>query len=380
MVDSRAARGLILLSVNNSWNVLNFRANVVRRLQTEGFAVGVISPQDAHAGRLADLGVLHIPVPIDSKGLSPLADLALLRRYVGILRRHRPAALLAWTIKPNVYGSIAARLLGIPVINNVSGLGTAFIRRGLLTRVVSLLYRLAFARSATVFFQNPDDRRMFVAEGLVAERRTALLPGSGIDTERFAPRPSAATTGEGLTFLMIARLLRDKGVVEFVDAARAIRTEHPDVRFQILGAVDAANRTAIGRDVLADWLAEGVVTHLGEAEDVRSAIAAADCVVLPSYREGMPRALLEGAAMAKPLIATRVPGCVEVAREGENALLCEVRDARSLADAMRRMIDLPAERRRAMGQAGRRIAVTEFGDAIVADRYVAAIEAALGTA
>ena len=372
------APGLVLLSVNNSWNVLNFRANVVRRLQAEGFAVGVISPQDAHAGRLAELGVLHIPAAIDSKGLSPAADMRLLARYVGILRAHRPVAFLGWTVKPNVYGSIAAHMLGIPVINNVSGLGTAFIRRGPLTALVSLLYRLAFARSATVFFQNPDDRRLFVDKGLVTEGRTALLPGSGIDTTRFAPTSVSTGADDGaFIFLMIARLLRDKGVLEFVEAARIVRRDRPQARFRIVGALGAENRTAIPREELAEWVAEGVVTHLGEAEDVRPAIAAADCVVLPSSREGMPRALLEGAAMAKPLIATRVPGCIEVAREGENALLCEVRDAGSLAEAMKRMIDLPADARRTMGEAGRKIAVSEFDEAIVADRYVEALEAAL---
>lgn len=369
-------RRLILLSVNNSWNVLNFRASLVRRLQAEGYEVAVASPPDAHAPDLAGLGVAHIPVAIDSKGLSPLADLRLFFRYWSILRRHRPAAFLAWTIKPNIYGSLAAHFARVPVVNNVSGLGTAFIRKGPLTTLVSFLYRLAFSRSATVFFQNPDDRALFVGGGMVDGARTALLPGSGIDTDRFAPvdRPHGR---EPFTFLLIARLLRDKGVIEYVEAARHLRANGIVARFRILGALDAENRTAIDRETLAAWLEEGVVEHLGQAADVRPAIAAADCVVLPSYREGMPRALLEGAALAKPLIATRVPGCVEIAREGVNALLCEARDAASLADAMRRMIALPADQRRAMGEAGRRIAVAEFADAIVTDRYLAAVAAAV---
>lgn len=370
-------RRLILLSVNNSWNVLNFRAGLVRRLHEAGFDVGVISPADAHAGQLAALGVVHIPAAIDSKGLSPVRDLQLLYRYVRILRHHRPAAFLSWTIKPNVYGSIAAHLLGIPVINNVSGLGTAFIRRGPLTALVSLLYRLAFARSATVFFQNPDDRALFFSKRLVAVKRTAILPGSGIDTQRFAPVAEARAPGYPFTFLLIARLLRDKGAGEYVEAARRLRAARSDVRFQILGAVGAANRTAIGRPELDGWVGEGVIEHLGEADDVRPFIAAADCVVLPSYREGMPRALLEGAAMAKPVIATRVPGCVEIARDGENALLCEPRDAGSLVEAMTQMLDLSDNARRALGAAGRRIAVAEFDESVVADRYLAALSAAL---
>lgn len=371
-------RRLVVLTVNNSWNILNFRMGLVRRLQQEGYEVGVVSPTDAHAARFAPLGIRHFPAAIDSKGLSPLRDLRLLLAYLAVLRRHRPAALLGWTIKPNIYGSLAAHLLGIPVINNVSGLGTAFIREGLLTRLVSVLYRLAFARSATVFFQNAVDRQLFVERRLVAERRTALLPGSGIDTDRFAPpAEKAPEAGDPFTFLLVARLLRDKGVVEFVEAARLVRARHPSTRFRILGSLDAANRTAISRAELQAWVGEGIVDHLGEADDVRPYVAAADCVVLPSYREGMPRALLEGAALAKPLIATDVPGCTEIARDGVNALLCAVRDGPSLADAMVRMIELPDGQRRAMGAAGRQIAVTEFAEHLVTEPYMAALAEAL---
>ena len=371
---------LIILSVNNSWNILNFRAGLVRRIQAAGYAVAVVSPDDAHATRLADLGVVHLAAAVDSKGLSPVADLELLARYRAIFREHRPAALMTWTIKPNIYGSIAAHMSGIPVINNVSGLGTVFIRRSLVTAIVSTLYRLAFSRSATVFFQNPDDRHLFIEKRLVAESRTTLLPGSGIDTCKFAPSVRSTDQGDvsqAFTFLLVARLLRDKGIGEYVQAARMVRGRYPGARFQILGVADADNRTAISRQELAAWMDEGVISYLGAAEDVRPHIGAADCIVLPSYREGMPRALLEGAALAKPLIATRVPGCTEIARDGVNALLCTVRDPVSLAAAMTRMVELPPERRQQMGLAGRRIAITEFDEGIVTDRYMAALDRAL---
>ncbi|HEU0044543.1 glycosyltransferase family 4 protein [Sphingomonas sp.] len=371
-------RRLVLLSVNNSWNILNFRAGMVRRLQDAGYDVSVVSPADAHAPELAALGVVHIPAAIDSKGLSPIGDLRLLVRYWRVLRQERPAALLTWTIKPNIYGSIAAHLLGIPVINNVSGLGTAFIHKGLLTRLVSALYVLAFSRSARVFFQNPEDLRTFVDGRLVAERRAGLLPGSGIDTDWFSPSPASEfdpQPARPFVFLLVARLLRDKGLVEYADAARLMRGAWPDVRFQLLGSLDAANRTAIGRAELAAWIEEGLIDYLGEVADVRPHVHAADCIVLPSYREGMPRSLLEGAAMGKPLIATRVPGCVEIARDGRNALLCEPRDARSLADAMTRMIELPQAERDALGAEGRRIAVAEFAERLVTDRYLKVVDA-----
>ena len=374
---------LIILSVNNSWNILNFRMGLIRRMQGMGYAVAVVSPADAHAERFADLGIVHIPAEIDSKGLSPIADLRLLKRYLSIFRKYRPVALLGWTIKPNIYGSIAAHILGIPVINNVSGLGTVFIKRSPVTAIVSTLYRLAFSRSATVFFQNPDDRHLFVEKRLISERRSMLLPGSGIDTRKFAPPVPAIHRLDGagsFTFLLVARLLRDKGIGEYVQAARTVRARFSTARFQILGVADADNRTAISRQELSSWIEEGVISYLGAADDVRPHIGAADCIVLPSYREGMPRALLEGAALAKPLIATRVPGCTEIAREGVNALLCTVRDPASLADAMVRMIELSDEQRDRMGSAGRQIAVAEFDEQIVADRYMAALNAALADA
>lgn len=366
----------IILSINTSWNIVNFRRDLIARLQREGYDVVAVAPRDAHSDALVAMGVRHIPIDIDSKGLSPARDLALARRYWRIFKEIRPAAYLGWTIKPNVYGSLAAHVLGIPVINNISGLGTAFIKVGLVTRVVRALYRTALSRSACVFFQNRHDRDLFVEQRLVKAARTALLPGSGIDLARFAP--IAGETGGAPVLLMVARLLRDKGVVEFADAARMVRAVRPDARFELLGFLDVQNRTAIDRATVEGWEREGIVRYLGEAEDVRPHLARATAVVLPSYREGMPRSLLEAAAMGRPLIATDVPGCTEIARGGENAFLCAPRDARSLADAMLALLALDPPALAAMGARSRAIAEWEFDVRVVEDRYIAAIDAALG--
>ena len=368
---------LVALSINSSWNIVNFRSGLIRRLQAEGFDVAAISPPDDWSARLVAMGVRHVPIAMDNAGTSPVRDLALLRDYRRALRELQPAAFLGWTIKPNVWGSLAAHSLGVPVINNVSGLGTAFIRRGPLTVIASALYRAAFGRSTTVFFQNDEDRQLFIANRLVAATKAALLPGSGIDLSRFAPDPPRPSTGP-FAFLLVARLLRDKGVVEYAEAARILRAEGADARFRLLGFLDVANRTSIGRAEVERWVADDLIDYLGHADDVRPAMRDADCIVLPSYREGMPRTLLEGAALAKPLVATDVPGCREIARAGVNALTCRVADARSLADAMRAMLSLPPAERVALGMAGRRIAETEFDEAVVADRYVDALRRAIG--
>ena len=274
-------------------------------------------------------------------------------------------------IKPNVYGSLAAHALGIPVINNISGLGTAFIKLGPITRVVQRLYRTALTRSATVFFQNRHDRDLFVTQRLVTLARTVLLPGSGIDLAQFVPQPLEEAPAP--VFLMVARLLRDKGVVEFADAARIVRQTRPDVTFELLGFLDVQNRTAIDREMVEGWQREGILHYLGEAADVRPHLSRATAVVLPSYREGMPRSLLEAAAMGRPLIATDVPGCTEIARAGENAFLCAARDARSLADAMLALLDLDPDARAAMGRRSRELAEREFDVSVVEARYLAAI-------
>jgi glycosyltransferase involved in cell wall biosynthesis len=368
----------IVISVNAAWNLLNFRRELIAALQLRGHEVVALVPEDENSGELAKLGVRFVPIAIDSQGMSPLADLMLLRRYRAALKAIRPDLFLGYTIKPNIYGSIAARSLGVPAINNISGLGTAFIRTGLLTRLVKRLYRFALARSATVFFQNAEDREQFLRERIVRPEQARLLPGSGIAIDLFTPQPMPDR--EGFTFLLLGRLLWDKGVREFVEAARHVRRDRPGVGFQLLGFLDVPNRTAVGRADIEGWVAEGVVEYLGASDDVRPHIAAADCIVLPSYREGLPRSLLEGAAMAKPLIATDVPGCRQVVGHKVNGLLCAARDPDALAAAMRAMIDMPADRRCEMGNAGRRKVEAEYDERIVIDRYLEAIDQALSTA
>lgn len=367
------ARPTILLSANSSWNIFNFRLGLITALQGRGFKVAVAAPADDHAAALRKLGIDLVPLAIDSSGASPVRDLRLLAGYYRVLRRIRPAAFLGFTAKPNIYGSIAAAALGIRVINNISGLGTAFIEKTRLTKIVSALYRIALKRSSTVFFQNRDDCQLFTAAGLVTPDQARLLPGSGIDLDRFRPSGQPRAAGP-FRFLFVGRLLWDKGLAELVEAARMVRHAHPEVRFQLLGAAGVANRTAVPADTLQGWIDEGLVEYLGADDDVRRHIDQADCLVLPSYREGLPKALLEGSAMGKPVIATDVPGCRDVVDDGRTGFLCEVRSARSLAEAMIRMIACSAEDRQAMGELGRRKVELEFCQSRVIDKYLEALE------
>ena len=369
--DGAPDRKTVVIAANTSWNLVNFRGNIIAAMIEQEFRVVAIAPRDAHSEQLVRMGVEFRALDFRSAGISPVSDAWLFARYLVMLRTIRPALFLGFTIKPNIYGSLAARLLGIAVINNVSGLGTAFIKQGLITRIATTLYRQALRRSATVFFQNDEDRGLFVAARIVDRAQTRLLPGSGVDLERFAPVPLPERSAP-FTFLLIARLLWDKGVAEFVEAAAIVKRHHP-ARFQILGFADVDNRTAVPRATLDAWIGDGLIEHLGVANDVRPFIAAADCVVLPSYREGLPRSLLKASAMARPIVATDVPGICDVVEDGVTGLLCAARSGESLARAMLAMIDLPHEARRAMGLAGRARVEREFAIAEVTRRYLAAI-------
>jgi glycosyltransferase involved in cell wall biosynthesis len=363
-------RPRIIISTNTAWNIANFRAGLIRVLIAEGYEVVAVAPPDEHVARLEAMGCRFIPLPMDNKGTNPIADAALFLRYLQVLRRERPAALLSYTIKPNVYGSLAAQALGIPVINNVSGLGTSFIRNSWLTRIVNGLYRTAFRRSHRVFFQNTDDMQLFLANRLLASDRMALLPGSGIDLTVFQPQDGLCKEDGVFHFLLIARLVYDKGVREYVEAARILRRQRPSARCAILGFLDVENRTAVKHSDVEGWVAEGVIEYLGSANDVRPHIAAADCVVLPSYREGTPRTLLEAAAMGKPLIATDVPGCREAVDDRVTGLLCNVRDAEDLAAKMIAMVDMGEGDCAAMGTAGRTKMERQFDEGIVVAAYL----------
>lgn len=367
---------VILISINASWNILNFRLGLIAALQQRGFRVIALAPPDEYSERLPKLGIEYFAIPMDKQGMSPARDLQLLWRYRKILTALRPDIYLGYTAKPNIYGTLAAHSLKIPVINNVAGLGTAFMKPGLLAGFVSRLYKVAFRRSATVFFQNPDDMAMFVRRGLVRTKQAQLLPGSGIDLQRFSPQPTDSAKNGEFKFLLIARLLWDKGVREYVEAARLVREAAPEARFQMLGFLDVANRTAVRRVDVDAWVTEGFIDYLGTADDVRPAIAAADAIVLPSYREGLPRVLLEGAAMGKPLIATDVPGCRHVVQNGVNGFLCAVRDPRALAEAMLKLLQLPRAEYDRLGAAARAGAERDYGEQVVADRYLSAIESA----
>ena len=358
----------ILMTANSSWYLANFRSGLIRAIQDRGFGVTVLAPHDEHVARLRALGCQIIPLQMDNQGTSPLRDGRLFMTFRRRLRELQPRAVLSFTVKNNVYCGLAARSANIPFLPNVSGLGTAFIKETWLTAVVTTMSRAAFRPLPMVIFQNQDDRNLFIERGIVTAESCVRVPGSGVDLTHFAPIPLPG--GEVTTFLLIARLLWDKGVGEFVEAARRLRAAGVPVRCQLLGFLDVKNRSAIDRETVDAWQAEGIIEYLGATDDVRPAIAAAHCVVLPSYyREGTPRSLLEASAMGRPVITTDAPGCRDVVDDGLTGYLCAPRDVTSLAKAMERFAMLPRESRTTMAAAARRKMELGFDEQIVIDTY-----------
>lgn len=357
----------VVVCANTAWNLANFRRPLIQSLLADGLRVVASAASDGTEHRLAELGAEFHALPIEASSRNPLADLRLLAALLLLLRRERPTALLTFTIKPNIYGPLAARLAGVRAIATVSGLGSAFLAGGATASLIDRLYRFALKRAQAVFFQNDDDRDLFLARGLVKQGQVRRVAGSGIDLNRFqvADLPSI----DAPVFLLIGRLLWDKGVGEFVAAARILTAQYPAARFRLLGGVGVDNPSAVTISELERWAGDGTIDYLAETDDVRPAIAAADCVVLPSYREGLPRSLLEGAAMGRPLIASDVPGCRDVVDDRVNGFLCAPRSASALAEAMARMAALSADERRQMGLRGREKIEREFAESKVVAAY-----------
>ncbi len=363
---------IIAITNNTSHYIIVFRLNLIRALQENGCRVIAIAPTDKYSLELEKHGVEYIPVDIDNKGTNPAKDAKLLVSLYKIYKATRPDAILHFTIKPNIYGSIAAGMLKIPVINNVTGLGTAFLSGGPLQYISERMYRFAFKKANKVFFQNDIDHKFFLGKNLVNILRSEVIPGSGVDTTRFSPRIHTRQKNK-FVFLLIARVIKDKGILEYIEAAEILKSRGINFESRLLGQIGSENRGALSQNDVNSWVAKGLINYLGEHEDVRDAIADADCIVLPSYREGTSKSLLESAAMGKPIIASDVPGCNNVVEDGFTGYLCKPRNALDLANKMEAMINLPATIRNKFGEAGRKKMTMHFDEKIVIKRYLEAL-------
>jgi len=363
----------IAVVANCAWNIYNFRMSLMRALRQEGYRVVAIAPADEYVDKVTNDGFEFYDIELSPKGTNPISDIKTVWQLFILYRKLKPCCVLQYTVKPNIYGNFAAFLADVPSFNTVTGLGTLFLSDNISSKIGRLLYRLAFALSSKVFFQNNDDLLLFVDSKIVNAKKAALVSGSGIDTEYFA-YSEKNRTDEVFVFLLIARMLWDKGVGEFVEAARELRENGCNAVFRLMGPVDVQNPSAISRAQVDEWVKSGLVEYIGARDDVRTAVAEADCVVLPSYREGLPKVLLEASCMGRPIIATDVPGCKELVVDGVNGFLCKIKNSKDLASAMKNMISLTDDKRVAMGKFGRKMVCETFSSSKVCEVYIDSIK------
>lgn len=344
----------ILILTNFDLGLYQFRRELVQRLLDAGHAVHISLPDGDLVRPMEEMGCVFTPAPLERRGLNPAKDAKLLAYYFRLLRKTRPDLVITYTIKPNIYGGLACRMLGIPYAANITGLGTAFQSEGALRTLVTVLYRQALRKAKVVFFENEGNAATLQQLGIVQAERCCVLHGAGVNLTRYAPADYPA--GDGSTrFLFVGRLMREKGVDELLAAMERLWAEGVDCTLDVLGDLEEDYAQTLRRAEEAGWL-----RYHGYQPDVRPYIAASHCFVLPSYHEGMANTNLECAAMARPLITSRIPGCMEAVKEGVSGFLCTPKDADSLYEAMKRFTQLDADTRRAMGLAARAHVAAEF--------------------
>ena len=379
----------IILFANTEWYLFNFRLSLAKALQAQGHEVLLISPPGEYGARLQALGFRWEALPMDRKSLNPLQELRLLAHLCRLYRREQPALAHHFTIKCVVYGSIAALLAKVPArINAVAGMGYVFTNQALKARLLrpvvrGLMRRVLNGNGARLILQNNDDMAAFAKTGLARPELTRLVMGSGVDLVRFMPRATpvqedgTARDGPPMRVVLAARLLWDKGIAEYVEAARQLKAKGLPIRFLLAGSPDPGNPAAIPQATLDGWQAEGLIELLGQVSDMAALFACVDAAVLPSYREGLPKSLIEAAACALPLVTTDAPGCREVVTHEVDGLLVPVKDAAALAKAIERLYLNPAWARQ-LGLAARARALREFDEKIVISKTLAVYAEVLG--
>lgn len=364
-----------MFSANTSWYLYNFRYSTLQTVVRLGYRVICLSPKDKYSEKLTlDLGCEWIDLKMDNKGSNPLKDLLTIFEIYKVVRKYKPSIIYNFTVKNNIYGTIVGNSLGIRTVNNVSGLGTAFIYNNFTANIVKFLYRKTQNLAYKVFCQNPDDFNLLVDNKLVPKHKLTLLPGSGVDIEKFHPSfLKNRREGKPFKFLFVGRLLGDKGVRELVKAAQLLSESGFEFELSLCGFTDSENISAISEQELSEWGRLPYIHWLGSSDNIRDIYSTNDCIVLPSYREGMPRTLLEAGALGIPSIASNVPGCNFIVTEGYNGFLCEAKSPVSLYEAMKKMLMLDEGSYHQLSKCSRERVVKEYNEQIVIDHALSCL-------
>ena len=356
---------------NSYFNIYHFRKPLVDYFLKQRIPLVIIAPNDSYKQQLVKMGCRCIDIQIYRKGYTPLYDLFLIYKIYRCLKKEQLEILLSFTVKPNIYASLASAFCKTKIIATITGLGSSLIRKGRIAQIIYCLYRISFLFSKHTFFHNPDDLKLFLNKKIASLSKVSTVPGSGIDLVKWQPvKNKVAPHDRKTTFLVACRLIYEKGIFEYVDAIQLLKEKYPNARFQIIGGFDGEAKFNIPKEDLQNWISEGLIEYFGFQKDTRSWITKADCIVLPSYREGLPRILLEAMAIGKPIIATHTAGCRELIIEGKNGYFCEVKSAESLAQAMQKILESSSQELVDMGMFGRQIVEKRCSQEIVIKAYM----------
>ncbi len=360
----------VLFLVNHDVVIYNFRLELVERLIADGHEVHISSPYGERIDDLVKLGAIYHEIKIARHGTNPVTDSVLIWNYIKLLKQVKPDIVFSYTIKPNIYGGLACRLMNVPQVANVTGLGTAVENPGLTQKITLALYRFAFKKIQRIFFQNTENRQFFIDHNLYTDRH-GLLPGSGVNLERFAPLPYPDET-DGIHFVFISRIMREKGIEQYLDAVSSLRAKrsNPPLYFHICGFCEAEYQ---GK--LDEYAKNGIVVYHGMVRNVREILAKTHCTIHPSfYPEGISNVLLESCASARPIITTDRSGCKEVVDDGVNGYVVKQRDSEDLIQKIEKFLALTHEQKMQMGFAGRAKVEREFDRQVVVDAYLKEME------
>lgn len=364
----------ILLNANNSFVLYNFRYELMKTLSDNKYNIVCLAGKDSSSKDIEKNGWKFIESSIDRRGTNPINDIKLLLNYIKIYKEEKPDYIFHYTIKPNIYGTIAARILGIPTINNVTGLGDVFSRKSLVNTMVKFLYKIAFKFPKKVFFQNDDDMNLFLENNLIQRNICGRLPGSGVDLNRFKPMEKTEKNDK-IVFLYLGRISENKGVRILNEISKEVFKKYENVEFRLLGKVYEDEPGHISKNELENWEKESNIKYIGTSKDVTEQIKNADCIIFPSYyREGVPRSLIESAAMGKPIITTNNVGCKDIVQDKYNGFLSEPKDVQGMVENIKKFLKLSTEERKQLGINGRKKVEKEFDVNIVVDKYLEAIK------
>ena len=346
---------------NTSFSLYNFRLGVMKSFVKEGYQVYAIALEDRYSRLFQQESITYIPLNINGKGTNLFQDLKLYRSILKLYKSHRFDFIFHYTVKPVIYGSYAAGKLNIPSVAVTTGLGYAFDHDNWLKKMVLFLYKNSLKKVKDVWFLNESDRETFIQEQVIKKNEGFVLPGEGIDVERFSP--VNRNEDNQFTFLFLSRLVKEKGIEEYVMAAKKMKAKYPEIRYQVLGITEIGNPNNISRDTILEWDKKGYIDYLGASMDVRPFIADCDCVVLPSYyHEGVPRCLMESLSMERPIITTNNVGCIELIRNEENGLICCCKDVDDLADKMEKLYQTDRDTLAQWGKNGRELILNHFDE------------------